>query len=134
MGNLAKNAVVRANTTLTRSSTGWTTAKKLPQLGTQGLILSVSLRMSASGAGTAATLYVGDDDFTDAPDDLDVAYESASISLSGSATAAELRDALSVPAPYSVGAPGDLQVNANITAGGAGASTLNVTILAEVFA
>jgi len=134
MGHLANASLVKTTVQLTGSADGFLTAKALPMLGKEGRILAIKIREDATDdQATDAVFYIADDDLGDAPDDLDVFYESASVSLAGSATTASLEDALSVPAPYCVAAVGDVKLGCNITAGGAGDTTLDVVVYAEVW-
>ena len=133
MSNRLQPEIERARIKLRRTNTGWVSAG-LPELGRFGRIHAVKLRCDATeDDGTAPVLYVARGAMSATPDDLDVFYQSAAIALSGSATAASLMDALPAPATYRVADLGDLQVAANITAGGSGATTLWVEILAEVW-
>ena len=129
----------RSDLTLTRSAStaGWTDSVALRLLGRQGRILTVKLREDATyDDATEATLYLVDTSGTvsAAPDDLDVVYESDTLALAGSATAASLADALPVPAPYAVDAIGNLRAAAYVSVStGSTTTKLYVTVLAEVW-
>ena len=125
--------IVRADVVIRRSSsTGWTDVESLAILGRYGRILAVKVRMDNGDPATAATLYIADSALTSTPDELDVFYESASMALTGSTTAADYQDALQTPAAYAVDAIGDLRVAAYVTTA-SGDSDLNVMVLAEVW-
>lgn len=120
-------------------TTGFTDVAEFDELGSSGMILNVIVREDATNDdGTAAVVYLADAavaaDLASAPADEHSFYESAVITLAGSAKVASSIDPQS-NAPYVVKPGRKLRCVANVTAttGGGGASTdLYVTVRADV--
>jgi hypothetical protein len=123
----------RVEVKLSPSDSATTASTTLPQLGSQGRVLAVKLRMDASEPATEARLYMADREVGGSTDELDVVYDSGAIALTASATTASYADALPVPAPYDVAKVGGLHVTVELTSTGAGTSNIQVAIWAEVW-
>ena len=110
----------------------------------RGRLLKTTVRAAASPDATAGVLWVAEQEEPGAlatlsatPADNDVFYESRSISISGSATDADLienHEAAGPGAPYALKSAGtNIAVGVNITAStGSNGTTVHVTIIAEV--
>ena len=136
-------ALAKRTYTLTRTpaSGGLTNAVPLVGLGHTGNIVKVQVREDlASDRGTAGVLYIADNPLASVTIPAsDLVYQSGSITLSGSATAASLDADLAIAAlpkgePYALKGNKPLNAIVNITAvgGGVSATVLYLTIWAEV--
>jgi hypothetical protein len=137
-------ALAKRTYTLTRTpaSGGLTNAVPLVGLGHTGNIVKVQVREDlASDRGTAGVLYIADDALADVTIPAsDLVYQSGSITLSGSATAASLDADLAIAAlpkgePYvlkDTGTPLNAIVNITAVGGGVSTTVLYLTIWAEV--
>jgi len=137
-------ALAKRTYTLTRTpaSAGLTNVVSLVGLGQTGNIVKVQVREDlASDRGTAGVLYIADNPLASVTIPAsDLVYQSGSITLSGSATAASLDADLAIAAlpkgePYmlnDVNTPLNARVNITAVGGGVSATTVYLTIWAEV--
>jgi hypothetical protein len=132
MNNRPRPEIERTRVSVTISGVAWG-AVALPVLGTAGKVLSVQLREDASVAGASAGELFLTDGSASGPADAAIFYASGAVALSGSATAASLRDAIPGGVPYKVNAIGDLYACVNVTSG-TGNAKFYIDIIAEVWA
>lgn len=137
-------ALAKRTYTLTRTqaTTGLTNAVALVGLGHTGNIVKVQVREDLDeDRGTAGVLYIADNVLTGTTiPAADIVYQSSSITLSGSATAASLDADLAVAAlpkgePYvlkDIGTPLNALLEITAFGGTPSATTVYLTIWAEV--